>query len=77
MEEKDTDLNRDECVAKADDSNQVCKERPSTTGGRIFGTVSEGLHSSYKPKSSRIDLPSGCICREEIKRIEKEFVKMK
>jgi hypothetical protein len=53
----------------------MLKERPSTTGGRIFGSVSEGLHNNYKPKHSKIDLPSGWICREEIKWMEKEVVK--
>ena len=37
------------------------KERPQTTGGRIFGNISEDLHNEYKPKHSKltnIDLPS-------------------
>lgn len=54
---------------------QFTKERPSTAGGRIFGTVSEELHCSYKPKASKLDLPSGWICKEEIKRLQKELTK--
>lgn len=55
------------------DSDITGEERPSTTGGRIYGTVSEELHSNYKPRTTRLDLPSSCICREEIKRLEKEL----
>lgn len=74
MEENDHDVKL--TYSKSDsDQTPFYKERPSTTGGRIFGTVSEELHSSYKPKASKLDLPSGCIWKEEIKRIEKELAK--
>ena len=43
------------------DENKGVTERPKTTGGRIFGTISEDLHTEYKPKRPKltnIDLPS-------------------
>ena len=73
MEENESDLRRGYSDKLGATDEPCFKERPSTTGGRIFGTVSEDLHSNYKPKTSRLDLPSGCICREEIKRLEKEI----
>ena len=75
MEEKDHDFRKDYNGNTESDDLPFYKERPSTTGGRIFGTVSEELHSSYKPKTSRLDLPSGCIWKEEIKKIEKDLAK--
>ena len=74
MEEKAADLKRETVQNLEKEGDVEYKERPSTTGGRLFGTVSEGLHSQRALKSN-LDLPSGCICREEIKRLEKEILK--
>ena len=62
----------------SEEDNPV-QERPRTTGGRIFGNISEDLHNKIQnPKNlkmTNIDLPSSCICREEITRLQLEMTK--
>ena len=78
LEKKIKKWRRNSTKEIAYDSDPCVKERPQTTGGRIFGTISEELHNEYKPKKNKltnIDLPSACICREEIKKLERELSK--
>ena len=78
LEKKNKKWRRNSTKEIAYDSDPCVKERPQTTGGRIFGTISEELHNEYKPKKNKltnIDLPSACICREEIKKLERELTK--